>query len=442
MDAPSGTGLFDVVGSRYDIRSAGAVGDGVRDDTTALQGALDSCARTGGIVHVPPGRYLTGTLRLRAHTTLDLASGAVLLGSRDENLYPVIAPTPNGYKPGRIQALLWADGVDGVGITGHGAIDMQGEAMTWAEAGEAAFRPATLFLENCRHVAISGVSFLEPCFWTIHPKHCAYVDISQVTIVSSSRRPNTDGIDPDGCQHVHIRDCDMDTGDDCICLKSTEGRACEHVTVENCRLQTSCAALKIGTDSLGPIRNIRMSNCVIRDSFVGIALYMKDGGVYEDIQFENIDIESPGEFPLFLDITPRDYRSPAIGAIRSVRFQGIRVKSPGRFYAEGFPGQPIEDLSINDLTWDVTAPLDWSKPKPVGAARVVLDPEARHYEDRRSQFVIARAVRPVLRNISVTKSFDGPWDRNLSFLDHVAQEQIADNLTGPPIQLGSPAHEK
>jgi polygalacturonase len=420
---------ISLIKSACDARMHGAIGNGVADDTAALQRALDVCAQSGGTVHVPPGRYLTGTLRLRANTTLDLAAGAVLLGSGDESLYPVIAPTPSGSKPGRIQALLWADRVDRWAVTGRGAIDMQGRAMTWAEAGQTAFRPATLFMEGCHDVSISGVSFLEPCFWTIHPKHCVNVDVSQVTIVSSSRRPNTDGIDPDGCQNVRIRDCDMDTGDDCICLKSTAGRVCENITVENCRLRTACAALKIGTEALGPVRHVRMAGCIIRDSAVGIALYMKDGSVYEDMQFENIDIESPGEFPLFIDITPRDYRDPAIGTIRSIGFEGIRVTSPGRFYAEGHAKQPIEDLAIHNLTWNVTAPLDWSKPKPAGAARVCLDPSARHYENRRAQFVIAHAVRPVLRDITVTKSFDGSWDRNLCCLENVVQEQIG-GLTG------------
>lgn len=36
----------------------GAVGDGVTDDTTAFQEALDSCAHSGGVVHVPAGRFL------------------------------------------------------------------------------------------------------------------------------------------------------------------------------------------------------------------------------------------------------------------------------------------------------------------------------------------------------------------------------------------------
>lgn len=49
----------------YNVRddSYGAVGDGVTDDTVAIQAAIDACgAAGGGIVYFPPGEYLT-TLR-------------------------------------------------------------------------------------------------------------------------------------------------------------------------------------------------------------------------------------------------------------------------------------------------------------------------------------------------------------------------------------------
>ncbi len=48
------------------VRDFGAVGDGVRDDTKALQGALDACAERGGRVVIPPGVYSTHTLTIRS----------------------------------------------------------------------------------------------------------------------------------------------------------------------------------------------------------------------------------------------------------------------------------------------------------------------------------------------------------------------------------------
>ena len=59
----------------------GAKGDGRMYCTQQLQRAIDKCAETGGgVVTFAPGRYLTGTLRLRSHVQLHLQRGAVIQG--------------------------------------------------------------------------------------------------------------------------------------------------------------------------------------------------------------------------------------------------------------------------------------------------------------------------------------------------------------------------
>ena len=63
----------------HNVRDFGAVGDGSTRDTAAIQRALDA----GGMVCLPPGEYLTGTLYLRSHGGLELSPGAVLRGSPD-----------------------------------------------------------------------------------------------------------------------------------------------------------------------------------------------------------------------------------------------------------------------------------------------------------------------------------------------------------------------
>src|SRR5690349_1474944 len=57
-----------VAGARvYDIREFGAKGDGTTLDTTAIQAAIDAChGARGGIVLVPAGDFLSGTLELKS----------------------------------------------------------------------------------------------------------------------------------------------------------------------------------------------------------------------------------------------------------------------------------------------------------------------------------------------------------------------------------------
>ena len=47
----------------YDVKAYGAVGDGVTDDTAAIQAAIAALPATGGSVYFPPGTYITATIQ-------------------------------------------------------------------------------------------------------------------------------------------------------------------------------------------------------------------------------------------------------------------------------------------------------------------------------------------------------------------------------------------
>jgi len=62
-----------------DAREAGAVGDGVRDDSPALQSALDRLAAGGGTLRIPAGTYAIGRpLVIRGDSVTVAGEGAVL----------------------------------------------------------------------------------------------------------------------------------------------------------------------------------------------------------------------------------------------------------------------------------------------------------------------------------------------------------------------------
>jgi hypothetical protein len=232
--------------------------------------------------------------------------------------------------------------------------------------------------------------------------------IRGVTITANRGRINTDGIDPDGCRNVIISDCRIETGDDCIVIKSTEGDPCENITVANCVLSSSHAALKIGTEAIGDIRNMTFNNCVIRDTDVALALYMKDGSTYENMVFSNMVIEAGGEFPILLDVTPRYYREPKIGRIRNILFDNLVVTGPGRVFMEGMPGRPIEDVRFRDVLWNVTGRCRTEGiQKPPGARRVEIDPDRINYAVHPYQFIAAHVDGLTLRDIRIKPGREG-----------------------------------
>lgn len=61
---------------RFDVRAAGAAGDGRTDDSVAIRAALDAANRVAGTVLFPPGRY-----RFRAGAPLVVNTGVSLVGT-------------------------------------------------------------------------------------------------------------------------------------------------------------------------------------------------------------------------------------------------------------------------------------------------------------------------------------------------------------------------
>jgi len=55
----------------YNVRDFGAKGEGKTVDTAAIQSAIDACTHdNGGIVLLPAGDFLSGTLELKSNVTL------------------------------------------------------------------------------------------------------------------------------------------------------------------------------------------------------------------------------------------------------------------------------------------------------------------------------------------------------------------------------------
>src|SRR4051812_28734925 len=90
----------------FDVRRFGAVGDGATPATAAIQKAIDACGKAGGMVLVPPGRFLCGALFLRSNVHLHLSSGALLLASQHFDDYPPIQGRWEGIERKTYSSLL------------------------------------------------------------------------------------------------------------------------------------------------------------------------------------------------------------------------------------------------------------------------------------------------------------------------------------------------
>jgi len=343
-----------------DVLDFGAKPDGAALNTAPFQKTVDEAAGAGGgVVYVPPGDYVTGTIRLKANVTLYVEAGATVRGSAGRS----------DYTEG---CLVYAEDAPNVSIRGRGVIDGNGTSFFVRKDGRwsiGAWRPSRMMqFVRCENLLIEDVTLRNSPAWTVHPVDCDRVNIRGVSILNGiygEDGPNTDGINPDGCSRVRISDCYVQTGDDCIVLKCTRrpgggaARACRDVTVTNCVLITTETALKIGSETYGEFRNITFSNCAIRDGGCGVGLWMRDGGVIDGWTVNNISMTlTNGGTAVYLWAYPRS-RLPEAGAqpdeerppgtVRNVLISDVVAEADGGVFISGLEEKHIEGVTLDNI---------------------------------------------------------------------------------------------
>lgn len=362
-----------------DVRQHGAAGNGVTLDTAAFQAAIHAAsAGGGGVVRVPPGKYLVAHVELRSNITLHLDQGATILGSTNYQDYPRKVH----------DAILVANGAEHICIEGEGEIDGQVTGnLSPREADLLATRDQRtdiLRISKSRDVTVRGVTLRNSDIWTAIFQNCGHVRVDGITIRNNLKRIETDGIDINSCKDAKVTHCHISTGDDAVCLKSFAPLPCEDVEVSDCVLETAEAALKFGTSSETDFRHIRFHDCQIINSRVGVGFYMKDGGTAQDVVAENLEIQLAPipnmAGPLFMDIERRNADSK-MSAIRDVTFQNLHISGGTSIVLQGMPESLLENVTLRNITFDVKAPQDYAKrKKPVGGKRTTQDDRDTKFE--------------------------------------------------------------
>jgi polygalacturonase len=360
----------------FNVADYGAVGNGTTLCTQAIQKAVDACsAAGGGTVYIPAGQYLSGAIFLKSNVTLNVSEGATLLASENFEHFPP-------FKPGwriqsddtRVSSLITGCDLENVAVTGRGTLNGQGGV--WWEAFNkdknrekdqkrllTHGRPRVINLYRCRDVLIEGVKILDSPSWTVHLVGCDNVVVDGVSIINPEEGPNTDGVNPESCRNVRISNCFIDTGDDCITLKSGEdeegrlkARPTENVTITNCVMYKGHGAVVIGSEMSGCVRNVVASNivCVGTDRAVRIKSTRGRGGVVENIRYNNFVVKNVRE-PIYItsfytktDPEPVSERTPVFRDIAISHFTIKNSPYTARIY--GLPEMPIQRLRIIDVT--------------------------------------------------------------------------------------------
>jgi polygalacturonase len=313
------------LGKHYRITDFGISKDSTVVQTKKLQEIIDKAsANGGGVVVIPRGTILSGSLFFKKGTHLHLEAGARLKGSDDISNFPLVMTRIEGQTVKYFAALINADGVDGFTISGRGTADGNGlrywksfwlrREFNPACTNMDEMRPRLLYVSNSRDVQISDVTFINSPFWTTHFYKCENVKLLGLTISSPKepvKAPSTDAVDIDACKNFLIKNCYMSVNDDGVALKGGKGPSADtdknnggnsNIIIEDCTYGFCHGVLTLGSESIHN-RNIILRRIKVNNAERLLWLKMR-GDTPQNYEFITVEDIEGTKIENFLFIRP------------------------------------------------------------------------------------------------------------------------------------------
>lgn len=301
------------LGKQYCITNYGVQNDSTILQTERIQAVIDKAAQEGGgVICIPKGTFLSGSLFSRPRTHLYLEKGATLKGSDDISHFDVIDTRLEGQNLTYFAALVNVIGVDGFTLSGEGKINGNGLRFWksfWLRrqvnpqcTNLEELRPRLIYIADSKNVQLSGVRLENSPFWTTHLYRCENVKLLNLSIFaphSPVKAPSSDAIDIDVCKNVLVKGCYMSVNDDAIALKGGKGPWADqdkvnngsnlNIIIEDCVWGFCHSALTCGSESIHN-RNILVRRCRVEHAQRLLWLKMRPDTPqnYEYIQLEDI----------------------------------------------------------------------------------------------------------------------------------------------------------
>lgn len=324
------------------IKEFGVTGNGKINETDLIQSAIKACAKIGEELVFEKGTYVTVSLNLPGGSVIRLEDRAVIMADPDFLCWNGCSRLP----------LIYGENVENVKIFGEGSLCGSGE-FYHDEVGKALLRErphGIICFRNCKNIEISGLHLSDSVGWTLHMDNCERVLIDSITIRNGeyAKANCTDGIDLNGCRFAEIKNCDIQTGDDAICLKNINMRnpeiprqAMHDIYVHDCTLATTCNGFKIGTETVGDIYDIKVENILLNRHeesassgypegegipLSAIDIQSNDGASVHDIHISNFHATVAGT-PLFIVLQKRFNKIPSgeAGQLYSIDIENFSV---------------------------------------------------------------------------------------------------------------------
>lgn len=252
---------FVVARPVYNIKDFGAKGNGKTLNTEAINNAVRSCSQQGGgVVMVPEGDFLSGTIELLDNVELRLAKGARLIATTDLSLYKGYICEREGFEKYKMayaeywnKAFILAVGRSNFAITGEGIIC--GQHVENPNGEDRIRGPHSIIFAESKNFRISGVKVEQAgnyAFMGYELRNGLYENMWMTE--------GYDGIHIRGGKNIVIRNCKFQTGDDAIA-----GGWWENFVITDCDINSRCNAIRI----IYPVEDLEICDC----KFQGPGIY-------------------------------------------------------------------------------------------------------------------------------------------------------------------------
>lgn len=291
--------------------------------TKEIQNLIDLASLDGGLIIIPKGTFITGSLYFKNGVSLYLEEGASLQGSNSILDYNISKTRIEGETCLYYDALINVNDTNNFKLFGSGTIDGNGinswrafwQRRKWNPkcTNKDEQRPRLLYISNSSNVTICDVTLKNSWFWTTHLYKSHHIKYLGCTITSPSspiKAPSTDAIDIDYCHDILIKDCYLEVNDDSVVLKggkgidahnSSDNGINERIIIEDCTYGFCHGCLTCGSESIHN-KNIIMRRIYVKEGKNLLWLKMRPDTkqLYEYIKISDVK----GKVTSFLNINP------------------------------------------------------------------------------------------------------------------------------------------
>lgn len=359
------------------------------DVTRAINEAIKDASKINGRVVFSAGNlYISGTIYLKSNVTIFFEKYAILKMTSNKELLTISKANKTAlnkpsfedceYDGEPKEGFIRAIGEENIIIDGDGIIDgseenFYGNQTQYFIDGSYYPRVPLIYIKECKNFKLLNVTLRRSAFWTVHMVGSSDILIDGIHIFNNLKMANCDGIDPDHCKNIIIRNTYIEAADDGIVFKCTRNGKkygpCENVQVYNCTIISTSAGIKFGTESVSDFLNFNIHDINILRSNRGISLQLRDEGNIKNIQFSNIRMDlrrfcsltywGKAE-PIAITCLNR-FKDHELGIISNISFNNITADAENGIFIYANKPNAISNISLNNINLYIHKKTKWEE---------------------------------------------------------------------------------